>query len=140
MLTIARRLFSLMLSIRNIPTIIKEKSSPKWNLNVMIWTYQNSREWLHFKTTDARSSLLLRSDQWCERSYKWYCNRLSRSIIEKCLSTLFWKIYPNQRSKSALQKRHKPETLTSMHQDRISLKVPPFHGCKAVQRITYLSQ
>ena len=63
-LTIAGRLCSLLLSIHNIPTILKEKSSPLWNLNLLNLTYQYGRQWLHFRTTDARSSLYFEiSDQ-----------------------------------------------------------------------------
>ena len=57
LLTIAARFFSLVLCIHNIPTIIIEKTSAWLNLHLLNWAYQYGRQWLHFRTTDARSSL-----------------------------------------------------------------------------------
>ncbi len=44
-------------NLHNITTIIKEKSTPQLNFNTWNGTFQYGRQWLHLRTTDARSSL-----------------------------------------------------------------------------------
>ncbi len=58
LLTIAARLFSLLLSIHNITIIVeKRKKQPQWNLNALNRTFQYGRKLIHFRTVDARPSL-----------------------------------------------------------------------------------
>ncbi len=57
LLTIAARCFRLELIIHNIPTIIKEKDTPQWNLDLLNWASQYGRQEPHFRTSDAISSL-----------------------------------------------------------------------------------